>query len=173
MVKKKAIREVNRKHYNKTFGKTLSPKQFKSHMKPRARKARIKKAFRWSQTVASNYMTEADTESIWATGDLDATRFGKIGVRMAEFINFKLYRDATNQCATAAVLPLLEEFSEEVLIDLIASAKISATTNPWDFIQARVSDFLIRKYRIWKEEFEEIRSMLGTKKSIEIVTRTL
>ena len=109
--------------------------------------------------AASNYMTEADTESIWAA-TLDTTRFGKIGVRIAEFINFKIYRNATTQCTNTAVLPLLEEFSEEVLIDLVASAKISVTVNPWDFISAHISDYLIRKYKIWKDEFKEIRETL-------------
>ena len=107
--------------------------------------------------AATNYMTEADTESIWAA-NLDTTRFGKIGVRMAEFINFKLYRDATNQCTETAVTPMLEEFSEEVLMDLIMAAKANAVTNPWDFIQANVTSFLIQHYRLWREEFKEIIS---------------
>lgn len=118
-------------------------------------------------------MTELDTESIWGTGDFDATRFGKIGIRIAEFINFKLYRDATNQCTNTAVLPLLEEFSEEVFINLVAAAKINTVTNPWEFIAANVTAFLIKHYRIWREEFSEIKNTLGRNKSIEIVRSTL
>lgn len=116
--------------------------------------------------AAANYMTEADTESIWAAA-LDTTRFGKIGVRMAEFINFKLYRNSTTQCTNTAVTPLLEEFSEEVLMLLIAAAKLNAVTNPWDFIQVNITAYLIMHYRVWKEEFREIKETLGKQHNIK------
>ena len=110
--------------------------------------------------AASNYMTEADTESIWDTA-LNTDRFGKIGVRIAEFINFKINRDATSQVTSTAVTPLLEEFSEEVLVDVIAAAKINKTVQPYDFIQANISSYLIKHYYVWEETFDEIREVLS------------
>ena len=109
--------------------------------------------------AASNYMTEADTESIWSTGDFDTTRFGKIGVRMAEILNFKLYKDATNQCTNTAITPILEQISEECFIELVATAKMSAVTDPWDFIQANVGSFMSRKLKQWKKEIKEMREV--------------
>ena len=72
--------------------------------------------------AASNYMTEADTESIWDT-TLDTTRFGKIGVRIAEILNFWINGDATSQVTDTGVTPILEQLSEECLVELIAAAK--------------------------------------------------
>lgn len=108
--------------------------------------------------AASNYMTEGDTESIWDT-TLDTTRFGKIGVRMAEILNFRIYRDATNQCTNAACTPIFEQISEECLVELIAAAKENAVTKPWDFIQARVSAFMMRKMREWEEFLDTIQDV--------------
>ncbi len=112
-------------------------------------------------------MTEVDTESIWATA-LDTTRFGKIGVRMAELVNWKIYRDATNQCTNVAVLPVIEHFCEEVLILLIGAAKINGLHDPWEFIQGNVMRFFNRHYEIWKEDFEEIRITESQEKTIEL-----
>ena len=109
--------------------------------------------------AAANYMTEADTESIWSTA-LDTTRFGKIGVRIAEFINFKLYHDATNQCTNTAVTPLLEQFSEEVLTELISGAKGTDVVVPWDFIQANFVNAFHAVYRRWYFTFKEIKDVL-------------
>ena len=114
-------------------------------------------------------MTEEDTESIWSA-TLETARFALIGIRLAEFINFKLYADATNQCTDTGVTPLLEQFSEEVLIQLIAAAKETVVTEPWTFIQSNVMSFLIKHFRLWKETFLEIKKALGRNKSIEIVT---
>lgn len=87
--------------------------------------------------AASNYMTEADTESIWDTS-LDTTRFGKVGVRMAEILNFYINGDATSQITNTAVTPICEQLSEEGLLRLIAAAKENAVTDPWLFIQSNV-----------------------------------
>ena len=65
-------------------------------------------------------MTEVDTESIWDTA-LDTTRFGKIGIRIAEQLNFWVNEDATSQVTSTAIIPILEQLSEEILMDLIAS----------------------------------------------------
>ena len=108
--------------------------------------------------AASNYMTEADTESIWSVA-LDTTRFGKIGVRIAEQLNFWVNDSATTQVTNTAVTPILEQLSEEILIDLISSAKSYAVEKPWDFIQAnvaRVSTRILSSYNIILKKIKEI-----------------
>lgn len=113
-------------------------------------------------------MTELDTESIWDVA-LDTIRFGKIGIRIAEQLNFWVNDDATSQVTSTAVIPILEQISEEILLDLITAAKAYSPTQPWDFIQAnviRVSERILRNYdRILKK----IRKILGLDKTIEIV----
>lgn len=88
--------------------------------------------------AASNYMTEADTESIWDT-TLDTTRFGKIGVRIAELLNFWINNDATSQVTDTGVTPILEQLSEEILMSLINAAKSNKFTDVWQFIQMNVT----------------------------------
>ena len=83
-------------------------------------------------------MTITDTESIWSTV-LNPTRFGKIGTRIAEVLNFLVHGDATTNVTDAGCLPILEQISEEILFDLIAAAKGSDSVVPWVFIQANVS----------------------------------
>ena len=116
--------------------------------------------------AASNYMTEADTESIWDT-TLDTTRFGKIGVRIAEILNFAINMDATSQVTNTAVTPLLEQLSEEILIELIAAAKMNAVTNPWDFIQTNVVLITSRNLRKNKTILDMIKQKLEKKVRIK------
>ena len=95
-------------------------------------------------------MTIADTKSIWDVA-LDATRFGKIGIRIAEQLNFWVTGDATEQIIDTTVTPILEQLSEEILLDLITAAKAYSPTQPWDFIQAkviRVSSRILGNYGI-------------------------
>ena len=108
-------------------------------------------------------MTKLDTESIWDT-EIPTARFDFINVRIAEQLNFWCKDDATNQVTNAAVTPILEQISEEILLDLIESAKSYATTNPWDFIQAnvvRVSTRILANYDII---LDKIKTILGSKK---------
>jgi len=91
--------------------------------------------------VATNYMTEADTESIWSA-TLDTTQFGKIGVRLAEILNFYINGDATSNITNTGVTPILEQLSEEGLMRLLAAAKIDKMVNPWDFIQSKVVNIM-------------------------------
>ena len=116
--------------------------------------------------AASNYMTEADTESIWAT-TLDTTRFGKIGVRIAEILNFEIMNDATSQITTAAVLPILEHLSEEGLILLIASAKVNALHDPYEFMISHaisVMDEVLGRNQRW---IKKIKKVLNQTESVE------
>jgi hypothetical protein len=83
-------------------------------------------------------MTEADVESIWDT-TWDTTRFGKIGVRIAEVLNFLISGDATTQVTSTAVTPILEQISEEILFELANAAKANKFSDIWQFISANIS----------------------------------
>jgi hypothetical protein len=116
-------------------------------------------------------MTEADTESIW-DATLDTARFTKIGVRIAAQLNFWINDDATNQVTNTAVTPILAQLSEEILMDIIASSKLNAVTNPWDFIQANVTRASRRVLANYGDILKKIREILGQTK-IELTRRTL
>lgn len=116
-------------------------------------------------------MTEVDTESIWDV-TLDTTRFGKIGIRIAEQLNFWVNDAATSQVTNTAVTPILEQLSEEILFDLIAAAKLNAVTKPWDFIQANVTRVSNRILANYGKILKKIRNILG-KEKLELVRKTL
>lgn len=94
------------------------------------------------------YMTELDTESIWNVV-LDTTRFGKINVRMGELLNILVRKDKDSQTdiTDAKILPMLEQISEEALLELIQASKSNRTTDPWNFIQANVFRVISKVYR--------------------------
>ena len=119
--------------------------------------------------AASNYMTEADVESIWDTS-WDTTRFGNIGVRIAEVLNFLVNGDATSQVTNTAVIPILEHISEEILLDLKLAAQANAITVPWDFIQANISKIDWKFYDTYL--LKKVRNVLGNER-IELVSRRL
>jgi len=113
-------------------------------------------------------MTEADTESIWDTS-LDTTRFGNIGVRIAEMLNFWVNDDATSQVVNTAVTPILEQISEEILLDLILASKGHAVIVPWNFIQANVVRISLRILSNYGDVLKKITKILSRNKTIEIV----
>ena len=117
-------------------------------------------------------MTEADTESIWST-TLDTTRFGNIGVRIAEILNFEVNDDCTSQVTNTAVTPILEQISEEILIDLIAGSQGTDVVVPWDFINANFGNSVTKILRRWFLILKKVKKVLNRYKSIEIVTREL
>lgn len=98
--------------------------------------------------VSLGYMTKLDTESIWNVV-LDATRFGKINVRMGELLNILVRKDKDSQTdiTDAKILPMLEQISEEALLELIQASKSNRTTDPWNFIQANVFRVISKIYR--------------------------
>lgn len=113
--------------------------------------------------AASGYMTEVDTESIWDT-EIPTARFDKINIRIAEQLNFWVNDNATKQVTNTAITPILEQLSEEILLDLIEASKSYATGNPWDFIQAnvvRVSTRILANYNLI---LDKMKTILGTKK---------
>jgi hypothetical protein len=119
--------------------------------------------------AASNYMTEADVESIWDTA-WDTARFGKIGIRIAEILNFLVSGDATSQITDTSVIPILEQISEEILLDLKLAAQANAIIVPWDFISANISKIDWSFYDNYL--LKKVRQKLGHTK-IELVTRSL
>lgn len=119
----------------------------------------------------AGYMTEADTESIWDLGDFDTTRFGKINVRIGEILNILVYENATTAITSTAVLPMVEQISEEIFMDLKHASKGSKFNNPWDFIQANVTKLDWRYYDNYL--LKKVRKILNREKSFEMVTRTL
>jgi len=115
-------------------------------------------------------MSETDVESIWDTA-WDTTRFDLINLRLAEIINFLVNQDSTSQVVSTACTPILEQISEEILLDLKLAAQANAITLPWDFIQANISKVDWKFYDTYL--LEKVRKVLGRSKTIEIVTRTL
>jgi hypothetical protein len=83
-------------------------------------------------------MTELDVESIWES-TWDTTRFGKINVRLAELLNFLVTGDATSQITDTGVTPVLEQISEEILLDLANASKSNKFVDVWQFITANIS----------------------------------
>jgi len=118
----------------------------------------------------AGYMTEETTEGIWDT-EWDTTRFGLINIRIGEILNFLVYDDATTEITSTAVLPIVEQISEEILLDLKLAAQANAITVPWDFIQANISKTDWKFYDTYL--LNKVRKVLGRSKSIEIVTRSL
>lgn len=119
--------------------------------------------------AASGYMKKTDVESIWST-KWDTTRFDHINLRLAEMLNFLVYRDATQQVTDTGCTPVLEQISEEILLELEMAAKATGTNNPWNFIMANVSKIDWRFYDTYL--LKMVRKKLGEEK-IEMVTRKL
>jgi hypothetical protein len=114
-------------------------------------------------------MTEADVESIWDTA-WDTARFDRINVRIAKILNFLVNENSTSQVTDTSVTPILEQISEEVLLELSNAAKAAGVTNPWDFIAANVSKIDWKYYDTYL--LERVRQKLGQSK-IELTRRIL
>lgn len=120
-------------------------------------------------------MTEEDTESIWSTA-LDTGQFDNINVRIGELLNFYLTGDATTDITNTGVLPVLEQISEEFLIQLIEAAKVTGVVIPYIWISANIITLftqIIRKYKYLLGKGHKVQKVIGNDKTIEIVRRTL
>lgn len=113
--------------------------------------------------AAENYMTELDTESIWAA-QLETARFAKIGVRIAEILNFAVNKNATTQVTNTAVTPIMEQLSEEGLFRLMGAAKMDKVQDPWDFVQANVISVMSQVLEENKEIIKDIKDVVGNKR---------
>ena len=114
-------------------------------------------------------MTEATVESIWDTA-WDTTRFGNINLRIGYVLNFLVTDSAQTEITSTAVTPILEQISEEILLDLKMAAQANAVTNPWDFIQANISRIDWKYYDGYL--LKKVRNALGYEK-MELSTRRL
>ena len=123
--------------------------------------------------AASNYMTETDTEAIWSKNLTTAT-FALIGVRIAEVLNFWVNDDATNQVTNTAVTPLMEQLSEQALIQLLYEARAQNTLKPGEYALSNAANLTTTLLfeRGNKKILDKIRRILGNKQ-IELVRKTL
>lgn len=122
--------------------------------------------------AASGYMTEADTESIWAT-TLVTARFNKINVRIGEILNFYCNKnhDAATDITDTKILPILEQISEEGLFELLASAAIEKPTNPWQFVQANVPNVMAKIIRKNKAILDIVKEHIESKLHVKISSK--
>lgn len=114
-------------------------------------------------------MTEADVESIWDS-TWDTTRFGKINIRIAEVLNFLVTGDATSQTTSTSCTPVLEQISEEILLELWMAAKAQKFVDVWGFISANVSKIAWKYYDNYL--LKKVRNKLAQTKP-ELVRKTL
>ena len=119
--------------------------------------------------AALGYMTEVDVESLWDTA-WDTTRFDIINVRIGEVLNFLIHGDSTTDVADTGVLPILEQISEEILLELKLAAQANAITVPWDFIQANISKIDWKFYDTYL--LKKVRDKLAYS-TTEVVSRYL
>ena len=120
--------------------------------------------------AVTGYMTELDVESIWDTA-WDTVRFGKINVRIAEMLNFLVNGDASVDIADTTVLPILEQISEEILLELKLAAQANAIVVPWDFISANISKIDWKFYDTYL--LKKVREKINSGATMEFVTRRL
>lgn len=113
--------------------------------------------------AASGYMAEADFESIWGA-TIETARFDLINVRLGEILNYFFTRDAATDITATTVLPILEQLSEEALINLLNGAKANKFSDVWQFINANASRIMSRILSENPELVEMIKQDLGTKK---------
>ncbi|KKN56980.1 hypothetical protein LCGC14_0567020 [marine sediment metagenome] len=121
--------------------------------------------------AASGYMTEADFESIWGA-TIETARFGLINVRIGEVLNYLLTRDAATDITNTAILPMVEQLSEESLIELLQASKSNKFTDVWRFIQSNAARIIRRILQNNREVVKMIRQDLGFEK-MEITTSRL
>ena len=118
----------------------------------------------------AGYMTEADVESIWDT-KWDTARFDNINLRIGEMLNFLIGGDATAVITNTAVLPILEQVSEEILLDLKLAAQANSIIVPWDFITANISKLDWKFYDSYL--LKKVREIVNSGATMEFVTRYL
>ena len=109
----------------------------------------------------AGYMDETTTEGIWDTV-WDTTRFALINIRIGEVLNFLVTDNATTEITSTAVLPILEQISEEILLDLKLAAQANAIVVPWDFIQANISKMDWKFYDTYL--LKKVRKVMGHEK---------
>ncbi len=108
-------------------------------------------------------MTEADFESIWGA-TIETARFNLINVRLGEILNYLITRDAATDITSTAILPMLEQLSEQSLIELLQASKSNKFTDVWRFIQSNAANIVGRVLLNNKEVVDMIKADLGSEK---------
>ena len=110
-------------------------------------------------------MTIGDVRSIWNIAMTDTTRFDFINVRMGEILNFSVRKDMDSQTdiTDTKILPILEQMSEEGLLELMQASKSNRTTDPWNFIQANVFRVMSKIIRANKRILDQLKTQQETK----------
>ena len=118
--------------------------------------------------AAAGYVTEADMESIWKIA-IDTARFTKVNVRAGELLNLVVHGDMSTDVTDAKILPFMEQFSEELMMELIAGGKLYNKIAPWQFVELNVTSFFIKKYKESLVLIDMVRKIAGYTESIEVV----
>lgn len=108
-------------------------------------------------------MTYATFKSIWAAEIVEA-RFDLINVRLGGILNYFFTRDAATDITDTAIIPLLVQFSEEALMNLLNGAKANKFSDVWRFINANASMIMSRILRENPEIVDMIKKDLANKK---------
>ena len=116
-------------------------------------------------------MTYTDFKSIWAS-EIVESRFDLINVRLGEILNYFFTRDAATDITSTAIKPMLEQLSEEALMNLLNGAKADKFSDVWQFINANAVRIMSRILDENPEIVEMIKQDLGTKK-MELTRVTL
>ena len=117
----------------------------------------------------AGYMTETDVEAIWDT-EWATARFDIINLRIGEMLNLLVTGSAIIEVTSTAVKPVLEQISEEILLDLKLAAQANAITVPWDFIQTNISKIDWKFYDTYL--LKKVRQILSYN-TPEVVSRYL
>lgn len=116
--------------------------------------------------AASGYMTEADFESIWGA-TIETARFVLINVRLGEILNYLLTGDAATDITDTKVLPILEQLSEEALMNILQGSKSNKFNDVWQFIQSNATRIMSKI--LWDNRIIEkrLKISLGKKHPIK------
>lgn len=84
--------------------------------------------------AAAGYMDEDDFEDIW-DATIATAKFDLINVRLGEILNYLLTADAATDITDTKVLPILEQLSEEALMNILQASKSNKFNDVWQFMQ--------------------------------------
>ena len=114
----------------------------------------------------AGYMTELDFESIWGA-TIATARFTLINVRLGEILNYLLTDDAATDITETKVLPILEQLSEEALINILQGAKSNKFAEVWAFMAANASRIMSKVLEDNRKIVKRVGITLGKKYSIK------
>ena len=115
--------------------------------------------------VSSGYGDEGTVESIWAT-EWDTTQFDNINVVLGTQFNFWITEDGDTDIVDSAITSMLKQETHILFAFWKGMIKISAVTNPWDFINVWINDHLSGDdfFRRYETLIGKCKTILGNKK---------